>query len=148
MSSTPVVNDSSGAATSMFSGSTSRGLKILREREFGVGIIAGIGAMVLLGSNGGDALQFAGIAALANSVGDAAANAVELRTNFAAYDYNYWYMDFTDMATAALAAGGMFWYLGASGNVLLYSAGITGVAAGVGPKVSTYISDMLDGKTA
>lgn len=143
MSTTPVENDPTGVSVSMFSGSTSRAFTVLREREFGVGLVAGVGAMFVLGLNGQDALQFAGIAALGNSVGDAAAKSVELRTQLGAYNYNTWYVDVTDVATGTIASAAMFWYLGASGNNLLYSAAIAGVACGIGPKVSTFIGDKL-----
>lgn len=130
------------------SGSSNRGYQILREREFGVGVIAGAGAMLFMGASAQDAVQFAGIAALANSLGDAVAKAANLRTKIEAYEYTSTYIDVADVATGTVAAAGLFYFLGQSGNELMMSAGIVAVSAGIGGKVSTYIGDMLNPKEA
>ena len=145
MSSTPIENDPSqvAASSSWYSGGTSRSFAILRTREFGTGVVAGLGAMFLLGMNGPDAVQFGAIASLGNSMGDAGAKFGNLRTNMAGYDYGSTYIDLYDVATATGASALLFWYLGASGNQLLMSAGIAGVSAGVGPKIMTFVGDKV-----
>lgn len=115
---------------------------VLGARDFGVALVAGAGAMFILGQDGPSSVQFGAVAALANSMGDAAATSMQLQTKISAYDPQSAYFDMTDLLAGGLMSGALFYYLGASGTTLYYSAAIGAVAAGVGGKVSAKILSM------
>ena len=119
---------------------------ILGARDFGAAIVGGLGAKFVLGLSNQESVRFAGICALSSSMGDALSTVLGIPTKISAYDPQYAYLDSADLLAGAVVGGGLFWYLGASDQALMYSAGIAGVAAGTGGKLSTAIISYLSPK--
>lgn len=119
---------------------------ILGARDFGAAIVGGLGAKFVLGLSNQESVRFAGICALSSSMGDALSTVLGVPTKISAYDPQYAYLDTADLLAGAVVGGGLFWYLGASDQALMYSAGIAGVAAGTGGKLSTAIISYLTPK--
>lgn len=119
---------------------------ILGARDMGAAIVGGLGAKFVLGLSGQEAVRFAGICALASSTGDALSTVLGIPTKISAYDPGYQYLDMSDLLAGGVVGAGLFWYLGASDQQLMYSAAIAGVAAGTGGKLSTAIISYLTPK--
>ena len=111
---------------------------ILGARDFGAALVGGAASMFVMGSGGQQAVQFGAVCALSSSLADAVLTIGGLETQIAYYDPNYpLYFDLADAVVGAGVGAAFFWYLGASGTELMYSAAICGMSASVGPKLST-----------
>lgn len=119
---------------------------ILGARDFGAALVGGLGGKFVLGLSNQEAVRFAGICALSSSMGDALSTVLGIPTKISAYDPQSSYFDMADLLAGGVVGAGLFWYLGASDQQLMYSAAIAGVAAGSGGKLSTAIISYLTPK--
>ena len=134
MASTTPASDKPATSWYSFSeGGGKRAFDILRTREAGVGIIAGLGAYGFLGRSVEESVVFAGLAALSNSVGDAIGSVVELPTKMEAYEYDNAYIDIADVLTGTLAGYGVLTL--ASRPRGMEELGLIAVACGLGGKI-------------
>lgn len=122
---------------------------ILGARDFGSALVGGAASALVFGYGGPRAVQFGAVCAMSTSLADAVSSFGGIETKIQAYSEQYvTYIDVADLVVGGAVGAGLFWYLGASGQELMYSAGIAGVAAAFGGKVSSFTLDSLTGSPA
>ena len=117
---------------------------VVEAKGIVVGALAGIGGVLALGFDGGDAVQFAAITALGVSFADAALTTVGIKTRIGTFVSGYSsFVDPYDFATGAVGVGLIELYLGVNGRALYMTAGVAGAASLLAPKATGYLAGML-----
>lgn len=122
---------------------------IIGAQGFGAALLGGGLSMFVLGASPQRAVQIGAMCSLSTSLADAIEHIGGFEKTVATYSEKYiTYIDPADVIVGGAVGGALFWYMGASGQELMYSAGIAGASAAFGAKLSSGIIDTISGVNA